>query len=73
MTTKNKNMRPAPLALFIATVLASSSQVLYASESFNTELVELDNPEWAKPTYLLLNPALRLQVRTMLTSFLTTS
>jgi outer membrane usher protein len=48
MTTKNKNMRPAPLALFIATVLASSSQVLYASESFNTELVELDNPVMGK-------------------------
>lgn len=36
--------RPAPLATVIGLILAGSSQALFAGETFNAELVELDNP-----------------------------
>ena len=41
-------MQPARLAIFIALALAGVSPILYASETFNTELVELDNPGMGK-------------------------
>ncbi|WP_276850539.1 fimbria/pilus outer membrane usher protein [Enterobacter oligotrophicus] len=44
MTIKNNKMRPARLATYIAIALTGSAQPLYASETFNSELVELDNP-----------------------------
>lgn len=48
MTTSTHMIRPARLAIFIACALAGSSPALYASETFNTELVELDNPGMGK-------------------------
>lgn len=48
MTTSTHRIRPARLAIFIACALAGSSPALYASETFNTELVELDNPGMGK-------------------------
>lgn len=44
MTIKNNKLRPARLATLIAIVLTGFSPELYASDSFNTALVELDNP-----------------------------
>lgn len=44
MTIKNNKLRPARLATLIAIVLSGFSPELYASDSFNTALVELDNP-----------------------------
>lgn len=48
MTTLNTKGRPARLATLIALALAGYSPTLYASETFNTELVELDNPGMGK-------------------------
>lgn len=48
MTTALNTMQPARLAIFIALALAGVSPTLYASETFNTELVELDNPGMGK-------------------------
>lgn len=48
MTTALNAMQPARLAIFIALALAGVSPILYASETFNTELVELDNPGMGK-------------------------
>ena len=44
MTIKNNKLRPARLATLIAFAFTGISQELYASDSFNTALVELDNP-----------------------------
>ncbi|PLP16340.1 fimbrial assembly protein, partial [Klebsiella michiganensis] len=44
MTIKNNKLRPARLATLIAIALTGFSPELYASDSFNTALVELDNP-----------------------------
>lgn len=41
-------MRPARLATLIAIALTGFSPELYASDSFNTALVELDNPSVGK-------------------------
>ncbi|CZX68979.1 fimbrial biogenesis outer membrane usher protein [Enterobacter hormaechei subsp. steigerwaltii] len=48
MTMALNTMQPARLAIFIALALAGVSPTLYASETFNTELVELDNPGMGK-------------------------
>lgn len=71
MTTALNTMQPARLAIFIALALAGVSPTLYASETFNTELVELDNPGMGKRIYLPLNPARRRPGHTMLILFLT--
>ncbi|MEX7696057.1 FimD/PapC N-terminal domain-containing protein, partial [Enterobacter hormaechei] len=48
MTTAFNTVQPARLAIFIALALAGFSPTLWASETFNTELVELDNPGMGK-------------------------
>lgn len=44
MATKTKIMQPARLAICIAFALVNAVQTVYARDSFNAELVELDNP-----------------------------
>lgn len=44
MATKTKKMQPARLAICIAFALVNAMQTVDARESFNAELVELDNP-----------------------------
>ena len=51
MTIKNNKLRPARLATLIAIVLTGFSPELYASDSFNTALVELDNPGVGKADF----------------------
>lgn len=44
MATKTKKMQPARLAIGIAFALVNAMQTVDARDSFNAELVELDNP-----------------------------
>lgn len=48
MTTATHKIRPARLATFIVWAFAGSLPKLYAGETFNTELIELDNPGMGK-------------------------
>lgn len=48
MATSNIKMQPARLAMCIAFALANAVPVVNARDSFNAELVELDNPGMAK-------------------------
>lgn len=48
MATKTKKMQPARLAICIAFALVNAMQTVYARDSFNAELVELDNPGTGK-------------------------
>ncbi|MCK7426993.1 fimbria/pilus outer membrane usher protein [Enterobacter chengduensis] len=44
MAMKTRKMQPARLAISIAFALVNAVQTVYARDSFNAELVELDNP-----------------------------
>lgn len=48
MATKTKKMQPARLAIGIAFALVNAMQTVDARDSFNAELVELDNPGMGK-------------------------
>ena len=48
MATKNIKMQPARLAVYITFALMHAVSVAHARETFNAELVELDNPGMAK-------------------------
>lgn len=48
MATKNIKMQPARLAIYITFALTHAVSVAHARETFNAELVELDNPGMAK-------------------------
>lgn len=71
MATKNIKMQPARLAVYITFALTHAVSVAHARETFNAELVELDNPGMAKADLSAFESG--SQGNTMLISFLTTS
>ena len=71
MTTALNTMQPARPAIFIALALAGVSPTLYASETFNTELVELDNPGMGKADLSAFESGSQAPGHTMLILFLT--
>lgn len=73
MATKNIKMQPARLAVYITFALTHAVSVAHARETFNAELVELDNSGMAKADLSAFESGSQAPGNTMLISFLTTS